>query len=365
MERKSLLLRHSDWMQETPKAQVILSSRIRLARNIENTPFPQVLALEDSEELEKKIAAALLSIDVDGDKLEYFSLTDLTGIEQHVLIEKHLISPNLVAFRGSRGVALTQDHRISVMVNEEDHLRIQALLPGDRLKEAYHLANWCDDELEKLLDFAYREAQGYLTACPTNVGTGMRASVMIHIPALVMTRRVQHLLGALTHLGLAVRGLYGEGSDASGHLFQMSNQITLGKSEEDTITHLEAVTKQIVEHELQAREGLFRDARLVLEDKVWRARGTLQNARLLTSQEALESLSLDQLGVDMGILPQLKQSFGTLLVDTLPASLQYVLNQELEPGQRDEQRAQYIRQATSELEGKILEGKDNRNLKEN
>lgn len=349
MERKDLLLRKSDWMQENIQAPVVLSSRIRLARNLENTPFPQILSVEASQELEKNVSETLRAIDVAGEKLEYYSLTDLTTIEQYVLIEKHLISPALVTFQRGRGVALNPDHRISVMVNEEDHLRIQALLSGDQLKEAFQLANDLDDELEKHLDFAYREAQGYLTACPTNVGTGMRASVMLHMPALVMTHRVQQLLGALTHLGLAVRGLYGEGSQAFGHLFQVSNQITLGKSEEDTITHLEAVTKQIVDHEMQARQSLLRDARLALEDKLWRARGTLANARLLTSEDALQCLSLDRLGVDLGILPRHRQSFGTLLVDTLPASLQYVLDQELDQEQRDEQRAKYVRQAISEV----------------
>lgn len=349
MKRKELLLRQSSWMQENPQAPVVLSSRIRLARNLENTPFPQILSLEASTELEKKVSETLRTVDVAGEKLEYYSLTDLTSIEQYVLIEKHLISPALASSRGARGVALSQNHQISVMVNEEDHLRIQALLPGDQLRKAFQLANDCDDELEKQLDFAFREAQGYLTACPTNVGTGMRASVMVHMPALVMTHRVQNLLGALTHLGLAVRGLYGEGSQAFGHLFQVSNQITLGKSEEDTITHLEAVTKQIVEQEVQAREGLLRDARLALEDKVWRARGTLENARLLTSEDALQCLSLDRLGVDLGILPKHQQSFSTLLVETSPASLQYVLDQELDSGQRDEQRAKYVRQAISKI----------------
>lgn len=349
MKRKELFLRHSLWMQENPQSPVVLSSRIRLARNLENIPFPQGLSLEASQELENKLSETLHCAEFAEDKLDYFSLADLTTIEQHVLIEKHLISPGFVASRGARGVALTKDHKVSVMVNEEDHLRLQVILPGNQLRETFQLANNVDDELEKYLDFAYREAQGYLTACPTNVGTGMRASVMVHLPALVMGQQVQRILGALTHLGLAVRGLYGEGSQAYGHLFQVSNQITLGKSEEDIITHLEAVTGQIVEHEVQAREKLLRDARLALEDKVWRARGTLQNARLLTSEEAMELLSLDRLGIDLGILPKHKASFTTLLVDTLPASLQYVLDQELDPGQRDEQRAKFIRQAVCEL----------------
>lgn len=349
MQRKELLLRHSAWMQESPHASVVLSSRIRLARNLENTPFPQGLSLEASQRVERLLADTLKTLEIDQEKLNYLSLTELTAIEQHVLIEKHLISPGLVNSRGARGVALTADHKISVMVNEEDHLRLQVLLPGNQLGETYQIANRLDDELEKELDFAYREAQGYLTACPTNVGTGMRASVMVHLPALVMTHQVQQILGALTHLGLAVRGLYGEGSQAYGHLFQVSNQITLGKSEEDIITHLEAVTGQIVEHELQAREKLVKEARLVLEDKVWRARGTLENARLLTSEDAMHLLSLERLGIDLGILPRHRRSFTTLLVDTLPATLQYILGQELEPGQRDEERAKFIRQAIKDV----------------
>jgi len=347
MERKLHFLKTSEWMKERPDMPVVLSSRIRLARNLEGIPFPLGLSQEASQQVERQIAAALQDIAVDNDKLIYYSMNDLTPIEQYVLIEKHLISPALVNSKGSRGVAINSDHRISVMVNEEDHIRIQVLLPGDQLKEAYALASAIDDQLEARLDFAYREAQGYLTSCPTNVGTGMRASVMVHIPALVMTTRVQQLLGALNHLGLAVRGLYGEGSQAFGHIYQVSNQITLGKSEEDTITHLEAVTRQIIDQEVHAREGLAREARLALEDKVWRARGTLENARLLNSEDTLQCLSLDRLGIDMGILPPHQQSFSTLLVETLPASLQYILERELTPEQRDEQRANYVRKAMS------------------
>jgi protein arginine kinase len=351
MKRKNLLLQNSEWMKENSQSPVVLSSRIRLARNMENIPFPQGLSLDASQELERQVSDTLRSIDIEGEgkKLEYYPLTELTIIEQYVLIEKHLISPSLVTSRGARGVALSQDHRISVMVNEEDHLRLQTLLPGNQLRKTYQLTNDLDDELEKHLDFAYREARGYLTACPTNVGTGMRASVMVHLPALVMTNQVQQILGALTHLGLTVRGLYGEGSQAFGHLFQVSNQITLGKSEEDIITHLEAVTGQIVEHELKAREVLLSDAKLAVEDKVWRARGTLEKARLLASEETMQLLSFDRLGTDLGILPSHEESFAKLLVNTLPASLQYILNQELDPGQRDEQRANFIRKAFGDM----------------
>lgn len=345
MQRKEILLRHGAWMQESGDSPVVLSSRIRLARNLEKFPFPHALSLEDAKAAEEMISKALTKLDLQGEKLNYLSLSDLTSVEQQVLIEKHLASPALVNMSGPRGLALTADHRLAVMVNEEDHLRLQVLMPGARLSETYRLADALDDALEDSLDLAYREAEGYLTACPTNVGTGLRASVMVHLPALAMTNQVQPVLGALAHLGLAVRGLYGEGSQAYGHIFQISNQITLGKSEEDIVTHLEAVSGQIVEHELQARENLRQQVRLFLEDKVWRARGTLQNARLLTSEDAINLLSLDRLGTNMGILPRGKETFTTLLVDTHPGCLQYILNQELDAGQRDEQRARLIRQA--------------------
>jgi len=352
VKRKELLLRSSLWMQEAENSPVVMSSRIRLARNLENVPFPHSLSAERSEQVARIIAQVLDSVDVEGDRLTYLPLTELSPIELQVLIEKHLISADLANAKRERGVALTHDHRVAIMVNEEDHLRMQVLLPGDQLREAYRLADSLDDGIEERLDFAYREAQGYLTACPTNVGTGMRASVMVHLPALVMTNQVQHLLGTLTHLGLAVRGLYGEGSQALGHLFQVSNQITLGKSEEDIIAHLEAVTGQIVGMELQARENLLQQARLVLEDKVWRARGMLQNARLLSSADAMLYLSQDRLGTDLGILPKSGQTFAELLVDSNQGCLQYKLNRELDSQQRDEQRANQIRAAFAAANGR-------------
>ncbi|TGE31537.1 protein arginine kinase [Desulfosporosinus sp. Sb-LF] len=341
--RKELLLQHSAWMTETD-SPVVISSRVRLARNLEDFPFPHVLNLEGAGQIEQTVSKVLTEIKVDNGPLSYLSLTELNSVERQVLIEKHLISPSLGGLSGARGVALAHDHRYAVMVNEEDHLRVQVLLPGNQLLETHRLATELDDALEANLDFAYREGQGYLTSCPTNVGTGLRASVMVHLPGLVITKQVQQVLGALTHLGLAVRGLYGEGSQAFGHMFQVSNQITLGKSEEDILTHLEAVTGQIVEHELRARDLLQKQMPILLEDKVWRARGTLQNARLLSSEDAMHLLSHDRLGSDMGLLPRIKDSFASLIVESRPGCLQYILDRELDPGQRDEERARLIRE---------------------
>ncbi|KJR47838.1 putative ATP:guanido phosphotransferase YacI [Desulfosporosinus sp. I2] len=343
MTRKELLLQRSAWMNE-PNSPVVISSRVRLARNLEDFPFPHLISSEGAAQVEQTVSQ-VLSTGIE--PLEYISLTELNNIEHQVLIEKHLISPSLGGSTGARGVALAPDHRYSVMVNEEDHLRIQVLLPGNQLQETYRLATELDDRLEAKLDFAYREGHGYLTACPTNVGTGLRASVMVHLPGLVITKQVQQVLGAVTRLGLAVRGLYGEGSQAFGHMFQVSNQITLGKSEEDILSHLDAVTRQIVEHELQARELLRKQMPMLLEDKVWRARGTLQNARLLSSEDSMHLLSHDRLGTDMGLLPKIKDCFATLIIDTRPGCLQYFLDRELDPSQRDEERARLIRERTA------------------
>jgi Arginine kinase len=343
---KELLLKHSAWMTETD-SPVVISSRVRLARNLEDFPFPHVLSTEGAAQVEQKVSQVLSSIMVKEEQLQYLPLTELNTIEHQVLVEKHLISPSLGGSKGARGVALAHDHRYAVMVNEEDHIRVQVLLPGNQLMEAHRLANELDDALEAKLDFAYRESQGYLTACPTNVGTGLRASVMVHLPGLVIMKQVQRVLGALAPLGIAVRGLYGEGSQAFGHIFQVSNQITLGKSEEDILTHLQAMTGQIIEHELQARELIKRQMSLQLEDWVWRARGTLQNARIISSEDAMNLLSHDRLGTDMGILPKIKDGFATLIVDTRPGCLQYILNRELNPSQRDEERAKLIRERTA------------------
>ncbi|ODA42230.1 protein arginine kinase [Desulfosporosinus sp. BG] len=354
MIRKELLLRHSAWMTET-NSPVIISSRVRLARNLEDFPFPHVLDPEGAGQVEQIVSQVLKDIEVNQERVFYISLTELNNVEHQVLVEKHLISPSLGGSTGARGVALAPDHRYAVMVNEEDHLRVQVLLPGNQLLETHRLASALDDALEAKLDFAYRESHGYLTACPTNVGTGLRASVMVHLPGLVITNQVQQVLGALTRLGLAVRGLYGEGSQAFGHMFQVSNQITLGKSEEDILTHLDAVTGQIVEHELKARELLQKQMPMLLEDKVWRARGTLQNARLLSSEDAIHLLSLDRLGTDIGILPKIKDGFATLIVDTRSGCLQYILDRELDPNQRDEERARLIRGAMQEARSTIQE----------
>jgi protein arginine kinase len=351
MSFRELLAKDSFWMKEE-ELPIVLSTRVRLARNLTGRSFPHAMNEEEAKTVEKLIVASLEKYSPEGETLSYLSLGQLSGVEKRVLVEKHLISPAFAELSSAGGVAVSADHKVSIMINEEDHIRIQVLLPGSKLREAFRLADAIDDHLERELDFAFKDKFGYLTSCPTNVGTGMRVSVMVHLPALVLTNQVQQVLGALAPLGLAVRGLYGEGSRALGNIFQISNQITLGKGEEDTLTHLEAVTRQLVEHELQARLLLKQQAPLITEDKVWRARGALENARLLTSEETFGYLSEDRLGIDMGILPKVNAGFVSLLVNSLQGCLQYNTERPLDGYFLNFERANFLRRVYTPCKAK-------------
>ncbi|HHV65937.1 MAG TPA: protein arginine kinase [Peptococcaceae bacterium] len=349
MNTKELLSKDSYWMKNGD-VPIVLSTRVRLARNLADSTFPPDMKETEALKVEEKIAAPLREFDLEGERLTYLNLQELSAIEKRVLIEKHLISPAFADLGPGRGVAISDSHKFSIMVNEEDHLRIQVLLPGSSLWEAQKYAGIIDDYLEERLDIAYNKKFGYLTSCPTNVGTGLRISAMVHLPALVMTNQAQKVLGALPPLGLTVRGLYGEGSRASGNIFQISNQITLGKTEEDTIAHLEAVIRQLTEHELKAREVLKSDAPLITQDKVWRARGILEKARLLTAEETFSLLSEDRLGIDMEILPKVKADFVSLLINSLQGCLQYKTKRALDGHYLNFERANYLRQIYASAE---------------
>jgi len=273
-----------------------------------------------------------------------YRLSDLTELEKLVLVEKHLISPALAGESRSGALILGRDESISIMINEEDHLRIQVLYPGFQIREAWEFASKIDDIFEESVDYAFDEKYGYLTSCPTNVGTGIRASVMMHLPALVMTGQINRILTAVTQVGLAVRGLYGEGSEATGNLFQVSNQLTLGQSEGEIIDNLYSVARQIIAHEKAARERLLADSRPRVEDRVRRSYGILKYANIIDSKEASQRLSDVRLGVHLGLLPQVnEQTLNELLVSTQPGFLQQSFGEALTPEQRDMTRAQMIR----------------------
>lgn len=326
-----------------PHSDIILSSRIRLARNLDGIPFPAGLDAEKSAMVMEKVRGSLLK-SKSPVKFSDYVMKELPPVERQFLVERHLISPGL-AKSGTNGAALiSEDEMLSIMVNEEDHIRIQAILPGLQIKKSWELASDMDDELEQNLEYAYSENWGYLTSCPTNVGTGMRASVMVHLPALNITGNMSKILQAVAHIGLTIRGIYGEGTDMVGNIFQISNQITLGRAEEEIVENLTAVTRQIIDKEKEARQVLIGNNRVQIEDKIWRSWGIMQNARLMNSQECMKLLSDIRLGVDMGIIDNIPQHLlNEIMIETQTASMQKRSGRELSPAERDIIRAEMVR----------------------
>lgn len=342
------LERNSKWMEGSgPQADIVISSRIRLARNLKGMPFPNLMNEAQEAKVIQLVGQAIRTPGVFQavGELKLMPLRELSPVERQILVEKHLISPDLAEGKGEKAVVLRDDEALSIMVNEEDHLRLQCLLPALMLHEAWRLADAADDALENELDYAFDQDKGYLTACPTNVGTGLRASTMLHLPALVLTRQAGEILTALTKVGVTVRGLYGEGTEAQGNIFQISNQITLGRSEEEIINNLSAVTVRLADQEREARELLRKQSRWQLEDRVGRAYGILTNARILSSQEALQLLSDVRLGVEMKILRGLDQRLiNQLMIRIQPAYLQFAAGREMTPFERDVHRAAMVRE---------------------
>lgn len=325
------------------KTAIVLMTRIRLARNLSGMPFPGWARPAQREEALDMCREAVqgaspmkrsLSIDVG----------ELTELEKLILVERHLISRELSTSKGAAGVVINQNQAVSVMINEEDHLRIQVLRSGFQLKKAWNAINDFDSALEEQLDYAFSPTQGYLTACPTNLGTGMRASAMMHLPALVIAGQMEKVVRAVNQLGMVVRGQFGEGSDASGSIFQISNQTTLGEAEGEIIKRLGSVLTTIVEHEKNARAKLIESDSGKLFDKIGRAYGILQNSHLLNSGEAMNLLSLIRLGVDLDIFPDdCRSQVDRLFIEAQPGHLQYAKKGEFEPGERDLLRATCLR----------------------
>jgi protein arginine kinase len=343
------------WMQGVgPDEDVVISSRIRLARNLKDVPFPGHLEPKQAQEMLMRISSVLTSGTRKGDlgSVEVIPMSGLDGLNREVLVEKHLISPDLAATETpGAAVALRNDEAVSIMVNEEDHIRLQVILPGMQVDAAYRLASRLDDMLEAGLDYAFDDQLGFLTACPTNLGTGMRASVMLHTPGLAMSGQMPKVLSTIGQVGLVARGLYGEGSQSAGNMIQISNQITLGMTEEDIISNLSAVVGQIVAQERQTRTGLRDSQGLALEDRVWRSYGTLRYARALTSQEALDLLSDVRLGADYGWVRVPRSLLNELTVSTQKGTLQKITGRVLGPTERDKARADYVRSQFEKLRG--------------
>lgn len=337
----------SPWMREDgPDSDIVLSSRIRLARNFAQYSFPihadEDVLLNISKDIQDKYEHKSFGGYQD---FEFISIQKLSPVERRVLVEKHLISPHLAEHDNTSAALISENEQVSVMINEEDHLRIQLYFPGFQLDKALKNAFEFDDWLEEEINYAFDETRGYLTSCPTNAGTGMRASVMMHLPALALTQQINRMIPAINQLGLVVRGIYGEGSEALGNIFQISNQITLGKSEENIVEDLQSVVHQLIEHERKARKKVMEQSSMKLEDRIFRSYGVLEHSRIIESKEAAKCLSNVRLGIDIGIIQHVSRNIlNELMILTQPGFLQQYAKKTLTPHERDVLRASLIRE---------------------
>lgn len=340
----------SQWLRaDGPEAEVVFSCRVRLARNLEGFTFPPWAHDSVLKDVSDKVLNAVKrSHYLKNSRL--IKMSELSSTERRFLLERHLISPEFSSGGPHRFLITEKREMISLMVNEEDHLRLQSILSGLQLMDAWRLTDKIDDELGQNLDYAFLPQWGYLTSCPTNTGTGMRASCMLHLPALAVTHKIDELLKNISKLGLVARGLYGEGTKSQGDFFQISNQVTLGSREEEVVDHVESVTRQVVGQEKKARDILLRRDGIQLRDQMGRAYGTLVSAYLLRSEEAISLLSKLRLGVSLNLCPQLNiQVLNELFFMITPAQLQVKEGKEMAPLDRDELRAKIIRGRLSKL----------------
>lgn len=352
MDVESLTQTSGEWLRGTgPESDIVMSSRIRLARNLASFPFPNRADDQARTEIESLLRGYLTDRPA-GRRLTYLSLTGLDALDRQFLVERQLISREHSDERTHRGVAVSDEENVSVMVNEEDHLRMQVLHSGLALDECWSEIDRLDDALETEVTYAFSEQLGYLTACPTNCGTGIRVSVLLHLPALVITKEISKVFQALQKIGLAVRGLYGEGSQAMGDFYQISNQVTLGKSEVQLITTVKDVVPNILAYERRVRHALVKENRQGLHDQVSRAYGILRNAQTISSEETMHLLSSVRLGVNLGLIDDLPMAtVNELFIQTQPAHLQKIRHQRLESAERNVMRAAFIRQRLTEQTG--------------
>src|SRR2546425_3399175 len=344
MKFSNIMSNAGEWLRgEGPHHQIVISSRVRLARNLRNRAFPGWAKKAERTAILELIRPHVEELPEMQDSFSEL-LQDLSALEKQVLVERHLISREHAAKGVGSAIIMNRKQTLSVMVNEEDHLRMQSIRSGLQLRQAFKLVDKVDSALEGKLDFAYDAKLGYLTACPTNVGTGMRASAMLHLPGLVLSELINQVIQAVNKIGLAVRGLYGEGTEAMGNLFQISNQTTLGDKEDEIIARLTKVIETIIEKEHDARHMLIQKKSNTLWDQIGRAYGVLTFAHAMSSKEALNLLSIIKLGVDLGAFPEDKRlPVDELFIDIQPAHLQKSSQQKLNAEERDHMRAEIIR----------------------
>lgn len=352
MNLDSLMRNIGEWLQGTgPESDIIISTRIRLARNLVNYPFTNRANLAQKSEIETRLRDTLTRIDYTP-RLHYVDVQALNPLDRQMLVERQLMSRALASAEGPRGVAFDERESVGVMINEEDHLRLQVMRSGLALDDAWREIDRLDDMIEAHVSYSYHEQFGYLTACPTNVGTGMRASVMMHLPGIFQTKQLDKTVRSLQKINLVVRGLYGEGSRAFGEFFQISNQVTLGKSETQALTEIRDVILNTIQLERRARSILLREKRQSLQDHVARALGTLQSATMMTSEETMELLSIVRLGIHLQLMDDAKLTMpfvNELFLQTQPAHLQKLMGTTLDGEERNAARARYLRNRLREL----------------
>jgi protein arginine kinase len=328
-----------------PDSDVVVSSRVRFARNFKAYPFPQRSLPEHQESVISETCDALFSNNPKlKDSFKLFRFKNISPVDRQVLVEKHLVSKELAESTLEAGALISSDEQISIMMNEEDHLRIQCLASGMQLEKAFDICNYLDNIISEKVEYAFHDTIGYLTSCPTNVGTAMRVSLQLHLPALTMTGYIRTVLESCGKLGLAVRGLYGENTEASGSMYQLSNQITLGKSENDIVTSIKSIGYQIIEQERLLRSELLNRNGSKLEDRIMRSYGILRYSRNLSSDEAFQKLSDVRLGIDLKLIPDLTEiDINEMMLGVQSGSLQKNAEKPLKPDERDVLRASYVR----------------------
>lgn len=343
-----------EWLRgEGPENDIVISTRIRLARNLADFPFTSIATEADRRQILDRVKEVVNNSPF-RDQVFYVDVDTLSELDRHFLVERQLISRELAEGQGPRGVFIDRAERFSIMINEEDHLRVQAVQSGFQLEPTWELIRQWDDYLDQHLVFAFDEEWGFLTACPTNVGTGMRVSVMLHLPASVITRQMDQTLRSLEKLELVVRGLYGEGSQAMGDFYQVSNQVTLGRSEEELINKMAQVVPAVVAAERKAREFLLAEGHENLHDRVSRAYGILKTAQTISAEETLHLLSSVRMGIHLGLIQEVPiQLLNELFLFTQPAHLQKLAGSELDSADRNIERARFLRRKLGELSKKI------------
>ncbi len=333
-----------EWLKATgPESDIVISSRIRLARNLKGYPFTSIATKEQLTETETYIREKIEQNKIIPSML-YFNLKGLTQIERNLLVERHLISKDLAEKNSARALALDKTESISIMINEEDHLRLQVLKSGLQLTESWQILNDLDNKLEEVLPYAFSSQFGYLTACPTNVGTGMRISIMLHLPGLTITKQMEKVFQTLTRIKFIIRGLYGEGTYATGDFYQIANQTSLGYAEKDVINEIHNIIHEVIKYERAWREKLLLDPSKQLEDRIWRAYGILRYGSSISSQEIASYLSAIRVGITLGLIKDIDtQTLNEIFIFSQPAHLQKMHNKTLSASERDITRAQYVK----------------------